>query len=111
MAQTTKAQSAATQASPCPNCGSDQLTPAAEDTALCLSCRRCWRVGAGIVRWVSPPRCPGCALRPLCSEPLASDAMITVLSVPVRQRGRRSRRHPHHKVDLDLTGAPLLPGA
>ena len=104
---TKKAMSVTELASPCPHCGSGRLTPAAHGTALCLECRRCWRVEAGMIRWVSPARCAGCSLRELCSEPAVRGDGIAVLSAPVR---RRCRSHPACGV-LELAADPLPPSA
>lgn len=78
---------------PCPHCGTDMLTPAGRGRALCLGCRRCWGLEGDVVRWVSPARCLGCALRPLCVNPVQDDDRITVLSVSARHQGRTSRNH------------------
>lgn len=107
MHKATKEASIVDQVDPCPNCGSDQLTPAAAGKVLCLSCRRCWEVRGDVVRWVSPARCDGCALRPFCLRPVPLGPRVAVLSAPVRHHRRgRARR-----ASLDALPGPLPPAA
>lgn len=109
----TSSVSAVELASPCPHCGSGYLTPALADRALCVSCRRCWEVDGSVVRWVSPWRCSGCELRPLCSEPVHGDDVLAVLSTSVRRRHRVVPGSPAHPVFglAPEVPAPLPPSA
>ena len=56
---------------PCPVCRNGRFTPVfdgVQTNMLCEECGACWHPCADLICRVDPEVCPGCDLRPVCTE-------------------------------------------
>ena len=64
---------------PCPQCGSDELSPVtvgAVRNFVCNKCAACWHVDQETLRRVQPQECPGCSFRPMCTAAAVRDDVL-----------------------------------